>query len=477
MSDHLTTELCIVGDQPGGLRAALVAGAFGVPTILIRDPSSPPNFWATRQAFLASGRAAHAMHRAALFGLQSQGFEIDEAAIKQRAADYEQHLGLRDSKARLQALGVRVIEGHARFDTTHSVCVGAHHISARRFILALPPRLKTHHFPVQDKGTDAHADFSLASFLKQSSLPKRLAIIGRDQAALEWAQALHRLKREIHLIAPQGLLPGEDRELIDLMSAHLRREGLMIHTHHTIQQITRDQQGGSWQIALAQGAETHWLACDDVLQLEMQQSPFDDYGFALAGIGAGSHGIRVNRHLRTDNPAIFAIGACAALDGLCRGPHAERHQADLVMRQILFRWPLTYDPLSMPRAVLTEPEWACVGLTEDQARARHGTLSVLRSSFADNDRAMAEGLDQGHAKILLDRRGRLVGASLLGPYASELIAPWASQLGQKPKPIKKATPPSPSFAETPRRALTDADAPLARSKAIRWISQALRRWG
>ena len=473
MSHTLQFELCIIGDNPGGLRAALIAAAFGVRAVLVRDPAAEPSHWAMRQSIIASAHHAHRARHAAQFGINIDAITVDFETVKARAAALEAHLALRDSNARFRALGLQIVEGVARFTATNTIAVGEYMISAKRFILAYPSR--TASLPATMEVTDD--EISVAALLKRPHLPQRLIILGGDTVSLEWAQALQRLGARCTLLAPDQLLPGEDREMVDLMIAQMRREGIVLHEHTDLNAITRMDGNDTFRIGFRLGAATHTIEADAILNGIRTHAPLDDAGLALAGVGSGPEGIRVDQCLRTDNPMIFALGACAAIPGRGHGPHADRQQADLVMRQILFRWPRSYQPHRLPRAALTDPEWAALGLTEEEARAQHGAISVLRSTFGDNDRAQAEGLAYGHSKIVLDRRGRLLGMSLLGPAAGELIAPWAAFLGRKPTALKAAIPPSPSFAETPRRALADADAALARHKAIRLISSWLRRWG
>ena len=127
MSHTLNVELCIIGDSPGGLRAALIAAAFGLRAAIVRDPATTPAHWATRQSIIASAQRAYAVQHGAQLGIHADGLSIDFEAIKKRALDFEAHLGLRDSNARLRALGLHVVEGVARFTATDRIVVGEQH--------------------------------------------------------------------------------------------------------------------------------------------------------------------------------------------------------------------------------------------------------------------------------------------------------------------------------------------------------------
>ena len=133
-----------------------------------------------------------------------------------------------------------------------------------------------------------------------------------------------------------------------------------------------------------------------------------------AGIRHDEKGIAVGRNLKTSNSRVYAIGDAAA--GQPRFTHAANHQAGLVIRNALFRQPVRVEPDTMPHAIFTEPELAHTGLTEAHARARRHSIHVLRRAFHDNDRAQAERQTHGHIKIIADAKGRILGATIVGPH-------------------------------------------------------------
>ena len=145
----------------------------------------------------------------------------------------------------------------------------------------------------------------------------------------------------------------------------------------------------------------------------------DGYGLDRAGVTADRKGIAVDKFLRTSNPRIFAIGDCR------EGPrftHASDQDARAVIANALFPRPLwrksTYEAL--PSVVYTDPELAQVGLTEAAARARHPDVEVHRADLDHNDRAVTEGTTTGFVKLIA-RGNRVLGATLVGPHAGELL--------------------------------------------------------
>lgn len=467
MSSVLTPDLCIIGDSAGGVRAALLAAAFGVPTILIRTGTSDEKRALFASRFAAASNLAHRIRNATDFGLQAGQCDVDVAALTARLAADAQLIATRFSNARFAALGVRVMEGTPRFESTEVLCVDAYRIAARRFILALD----TEPAQVQTDGDGSCVMLTPETIDSLEALPKNLIVMGHDADALIYAQSFARFGVTTSLVAADGLLPHEDPEQIAIVETALKRDGVVVHAHRG--EMTDGRADGG-RLAVGGAALSEKQA---ILNCMRTMAPLDQLGLAMAGIGSGPGGIAVDDRLRTSNRAVFAIGPCTSVWRSGDGLAALRAQADLVMRHVLFRLPLRYDSNRIPRAYGTDPEFAAVGLTEAEARRRCGSLSVLRSPFSENDLARTDGGGQGHVKILLDRRGRVLGASLTGPHARELVIPWASTIGAKPASIRQTVPPAPSYAETPRRALLEAYAPLARSKMVRAISAILRRIG
>jgi pyruvate/2-oxoglutarate dehydrogenase complex dihydrolipoamide dehydrogenase (E3) component len=184
--------------------------------------------------------------------------------------------------------------------------------------------------------------------------------------------------------------------------------------------------------------------------------------------------------LRTSNRRVFAIGDCAGggTDGH-RYTHAANHQAGIVVRRALFRLPAKVEDRVMPRVTYTDPELAAVGLGEEEARARHGSVRILRWAVAENDRAQAERETEGHIKVVVDRRGRVLGCAIAAPRAGELIVPWAMlmQRGGRVDELAGLIFPYPTLSEISKRAAVEHLKPAAASGVLRGLSSLLRRFG
>jgi pyruvate/2-oxoglutarate dehydrogenase complex dihydrolipoamide dehydrogenase (E3) component len=137
------------------------------------------------------------------------------------------------------------------------------------------------------------------------------------------------------------------------------------------------------------------------------------------------------------------------------------------------------DRLTVPRVTYTDPELAQVGLIEDEARAHYGVIRVLRSPYRENDRALATGAINGHIKIITDRRGDILGATIVGAGAAENIAAWALAINQKLNidAIAGVILPYPTYAEVGKRAAMTYFTRGLTSPLVRRIIGGLRRFG
>ncbi len=150
-----------------------------------------------------------------------------------------------------------------------------------------------------------------------------------------------------------------------------------------------------------------------------------------------------------------------------------------VITNALFRFPAKANTTSVPWVTYTDPELAHVGLTDAQAKERHDKIEVLRWPFAENDRAQAERATEGFAKIVVDRKGRVLGATVVGRHAGELILPWVMAIQNKIKISKMASviAPYPTLSEAGKRAAGSYYTPRLFSDRTRMIVRWLAKLG
>ncbi|MEN5084335.1 FAD-dependent oxidoreductase, partial [Bosea sp. TWI1241] len=426
-------------------------------------------------AGLAAAAQARAAERAALFGITSEGLGLDQAQLHRHVAHVVAALAPNDSAARLRALGVTLLSGPVRFRSRRSVAIADTIVSARRFLVATGGR------PARPAllGLDQIETLTPDGVFALPRLPERPIVLGGTTAAVEIAQAAQTLGSQVTLVAPEGLLPQEDPEAVALLRRALLRAGIALHENSAV--LRAELLRRRPRLVLAGDAGGAELAIDGShLVLATGTVPaIDDLDIDLAGLARDADGIVVDRGLRSANRRVYAVGGCAG--GAATGsaaPFLEQHQAVLAIRNALFRLPVRLGSQPLPRLVRTDPEIASVGASEAQARDR-GAIGVLRWPYAENERAQAEGRSEGFVKLVTDGRGRVLGATIAGASAGELIAPWGLAIGKRlgaGDVAALALPPA-SLSEISQRAALSRAVPLANRPGIRRLIGFLRRFG
>jgi pyruvate/2-oxoglutarate dehydrogenase complex dihydrolipoamide dehydrogenase (E3) component len=271
------------------------------------------------------------------------------------------------------------------------------------------------------------------------------------------------------------VLAKDDPELAELLRLRLISEGIDIREGVA---IARVEPAGGGVAAVLAGAQGEVRILGSHLLVAAGRVPnVAGLDLAAAGIAHDRHGITVDARLRTTNPRVYAIGDVAG------GPqftHVAGYHAGIVIRNALFRIPAKTDYRAMPWVTYTDPELAQVGLTEAAARERHGDdITILRSSFHENDRAQAERTASGLVKIVARKSGRILGASILGAHAGELIQPWILAIAQGLKigAFAGMIAPYPTLAEAGKRAAGSYFIPKLFNDRTRRIVRFLTRFG
>jgi pyruvate/2-oxoglutarate dehydrogenase complex dihydrolipoamide dehydrogenase (E3) component len=351
-------------------------------------------------------------------------------------------LAPQNSAARLAALGIDVIAGAARFVSKKAVAVGETEIRARHFVIATGSRPVVPAIP----GLDAVPYFTADTILDNTRKLTHLVVIGSGAAAIELAQAYCRLGTEVTVIASGELLPGVDPELAAVVLARLEEEGIHLEPHAAVTAIQSRSMGIG--VAMRNGETDRLLDASHILIAGERVPNLDGLDLDKAGIRfeKGRAGrLHLGANLRTSNSKVYAVGDVAGSQSV---PSAAR-EAQAVVRSALLGLLARPDRV-VPRLVSTDPTIAEVGLSEITARKHHGIgFRVTRWAFADNDQARAARETYGLAKLITDRRGKIIGAGVVGPDASELVALFSLAItsGLSATDLAAMSVPYPSFAE------------------------------
>jgi pyruvate/2-oxoglutarate dehydrogenase complex dihydrolipoamide dehydrogenase (E3) component len=479
MVEILAPDICVIGAGSGGLTVAATAARFGVPVVLVeKGPMGGDclNFGCVpSKALIAAAKAAHRQRNASVFGLADVTPEIDFAGVHRHVREVIDAIAPNDSVERFTALGVRVIAGEARFKDADTVVVssdrGDYEIHARRFVVA------TGSSPLipEIAGLEKAGYLTNETIFDLTERPGHLIVVGGGPLGMELAEAYRRLGAEVTVLEAARVLCGEDPELAAVVRDALRREGVVVHERARVVGVERKVDGG---IRARAETEAGMLAIEGTHMLLAPGRIANVEGLDLekAGIAFDRNGIKVDRRMRSTNRRVYAVGDVVG------GPqftHAANYHAGLVLRALLFRLPTAENRLIVPRVTYTEPQLAHVGLTEEEASETHGAVRVLKSPYAENDRAQAERQVEGFIKLVVGRRGRILGVSIVGAGAGDMIGLWALALSKKMnvRDIAGHVAPYPTMGEIGKRAALAYFSDATRSGWVRWLVGFLRRFG
>jgi pyruvate/2-oxoglutarate dehydrogenase complex dihydrolipoamide dehydrogenase (E3) component len=365
-----------------------------------------------------------------------------------------------------------VIKGHAKFKDRRTVVVGdQYEIRARRFVIAtgstpaLPP------IP----GIEEGPYLTNETVFDLSERPDHLIVIGAGPIGLEMAQAFRRLGSAVTVLEAAVPLAKDDPECAAIVLDQLEREGVVIRSGVKVARVK--YASGSVAVTFEGSAGEETIEARHLLVAAGRTPATDGLDLDAAGINYDRSGILVNRKLKTANRRVYAIGDAAA--GQLQFTHAANYHAGLVIRNALFRLPVKVNNDMIPWVAYTEPELAQTGLTEAQARERKLKIRILRWPYHDNDRAQAERETHGHIKVITTSKGKIVGTTIVGAQAGELIAMWALAIAQglNIRSLTDIVLPYPTLSEIGKRAAIDFFTPRLTSPWVRRIMTWLRIFG
>jgi pyruvate/2-oxoglutarate dehydrogenase complex dihydrolipoamide dehydrogenase (E3) component len=474
MAEILTPDICVIGAGSGGLSVAAAAAAFGVPVVLIEKHTMGGDCLNTgcvpSKALLAAAKHAEFMRSGEPFGISAQKPQVDFQKVHDHVHRVIRAIAPADSAERFTGLGVRVIRGTARFKDRRTVSVGDTEIRARRFVIAtgstpaVPPIA----------GLDRTPFLTNETIFDLTELPKHLIVIGGGPIGLELAQAFRRLGSDVTVLEAATPLAKDDPECAAIVLDRLEREGVVIRSGVTVGNVKGAR--GSVQVTLKGDDSEETIDGTHLLVATGRKATVDGLNLEAAGIKYERTGITVNKGLKTSNGRVYAVGDVA---GQQQFTHAANYHAGLVIRNALFRLPVTVNPNAIPWVTFTEPELAQTGLTEAMARERGKKIRILRWPYHDNDRAQAEREPRGHIKVVTDTGGKILGATIAGAQAGELITTWTLAINQKLniRAFTGIVVPYPTLSEIGKRAAIDFFTPSLTSPWVRRIIAWLRIFG
>ncbi|MEF2552373.1 FAD-dependent oxidoreductase [Aurantimonas sp. A2-1-M11] len=475
MAEILTPDICVIGAGSGGLTTAAAAAAFGVPVVLVERGKMGGdclNYGCVpSKALIAAGKHASVIREAPAFGISAGDPVVDFSAVKDHVAAVIAAIAPNDSVERFESLSVTVIRADATFVDPRTVSAGGQLIRPRRFVIATGSSALVP--PIDGIAETPYLTNETIFALRER--PDHLLIVGAGPIGMEMAQAHRRLGSQVTVVEGSKALGRDDPELTAIAIAALRRDGVTLLEDTKVVRAERHEGGVRLTIDPADG-EPRTLEGSHLLLAVGRSANVDGLGLEAAGIEHDPRGIKVGADLRTSNCRAYAIGDIAG------GPqftHVANYHAGLVIRALLFRLPVRTDHDRLPHVTFTDPEIGQVGLTEAEATARGIKVEILRWPYAENDRAQTERRTEGLLKLVIGRRGKILGAGVVGVQAGEItnLLSVAVGRGLTVAALRDFVSPYPTLSEIGKRAATAYYQPYTRRPLVRRAVAFLRRFG
>ena len=432
-------DLTIIGGGSAGLVLAVASAKLGKSTALVEKHCLGGDcLWTgcvPSKAILKAAKVANYVKEAGKYGIKVNGAEVDFERVIGHITSAQQTIEKEhDNPERFREMGVDVIFGNGRFNSAQTFVVEDREeaeprtLQSKKFVIATGSRPAIPAIPGLESGGFLHSE----NIWDLKKLPSKLMVVGAGPIGVELGQAFHRLGTDVIIVQKSDrILPKEEPEVSERMLNYLREEGITILPGARLVKVTNHDRSprygdrhnearlGHYSVKLDIAGEARCLDVDQVLVAVGRQPNTEDLGLDEIGVEVAPSGICVNKRLQTTVSNIFAAGDVI---GHYLFTHVAAFQAAQIVRNIFFPGSNAIDYSVVPWTTFCDPEVARCGMTEAEARDKHGDIDVFAVELRDVDRAVAEGETKGFIKVIATKwTGKILGVHLVCPAAGEVI--------------------------------------------------------
>lgn len=474
----IDVELLVIGGGTAGLVAAKTAARFGASTLLVEAHRMGGDcLWTgcvPSKSLIAAADVAASARDGERLGVLVDGVRVDFAAVMRHVHAAIHEIEPADSAEVVEETGARVIMGRARFTSPRTAEIepleggAAVTVRFRQAIIATGSAPEVPSLP----GIEGVAVLTSDDVWELPAQPERLAVLGAGAIGSELSQAFARLGTSVTLVQRNArVLPKEDPDASTLVAAAMARDGIDVRVSTTVERVEAGADGRAGILHLSDGTAVPF----DRLLVALGRTP------RVAGLDLEAAGVRlddrgyvaVDGALRTSNPLIWSAGD---VSGLPQFTHIAGVNGSLAATNAILGLRRTADADAVPRVTFTHPEVAAVGLAPADAEGAGCVVREVRHSHTD--RAIAEGAVDGYTRLVVDTKGRVRGAVIVGPRAGESIgeAALAVRQGISTSAIASTTHPYPTYSDALwNAAIADVRVRLERG-AVAGAIRLLARW-
>jgi len=410
-------DLIVIGSGAGGSAAANIVANEGKKVAIIESDTfggDSPN-WSdvpTKALLHAANLYDEACH-GAKFGLRSATLGYNYPSIRAWKDLAVKRTGAGGNRHYYESQGIDTFNDVAHFLSPNEITVNRRHLSASNFLIATGSQ-----WVIPDiAGIDKIKYLTPRTILEEIKPPKSLLIIGGGDTGVEIAQLMATFGTKVYIAEKAGrLLPHRDSEAGDLMERILsEQKGVTVLTHSRVLSVEKD---GLLKRAVISRADTEKSIRIDEILVAAGRAPSIDLGLENAGVKFTDKGIDVNDFLQTNVKHIYAAG-----DVLGRGNHTHTAllESRVVANNILHRTKIAPDYTATSEIVFTNPEIATVGLSEDDCLKRDLPINKAIAPLNIIARSNTSDFRDGFVKIITDKKGVILGSTIVAPHAGEII--------------------------------------------------------
>ncbi len=404
-------DLAVIGSGPGGYVAAIHAARKGARVAVVEE-----RWWGgtclnigciPTKTLVHTAEVLKTVREAAEFGVKVEGIEVDwpqAQARKDRVVE-----GMRKGvQGLLKGNGIEMVDGHGRLGAGTRVVAAGRDLEARAVLLA-PGSV-----PSRPPFKGAELGLTSDDILGLPEIPRRLAVIGGGVVGMEFASLFNALGAEVVVIEmlDQLLTPLEPEVAARFLQLQKRR-GITFHLGASVESLERGEAGFRVRFS------GQVLEADVALVATGRRPATSGLGLEEAGVALDRTAIGVDERLRTSVEGVYAIGDATGVSMLA---HTASYQGEIAVANALGEKHISADYRAIPACVYTDPEVAWVGMSETQAAAAGVKARTGAFPFAALGRAMVLGETDGLVKLVADEHGVLLGGTVMGPRATDLIA-------------------------------------------------------
>jgi mercuric reductase len=410
-------DLIVIGSGAGGSAAATIAARAGKRVAIVEADEfggDSPN-WSDvpTKALLHAAHLYDEARHGARFGLRSSTLGYNYPSLRAWKDLAVQRTGAGGNRRYYENQGISAFNGIAHFLSPNEITVNRRHLSAAKFLIATGSKwIIPDVIGLQDAGY-----ITARTILGSIRPPKSLFIIGGGEVGVEIAQLMAIFGTKVYIAEKASrLLPHQDVEVGTLMERVLREQkGVTSLTETRVLSAAKDGLGK--RLTISRGGVEKTVRVDEIM-IAAGRMPHVDLGLENAGVKYTPKGIEVNDQLQTTNKNIFAAGDVL---GRQSNAHSALLESRVAANNILHKTKAAPDYTATPSVIFTYPGIAQVGLSDDDCMKRDLPVNKATAPLNSIARSNTSDFRDGFVKIITDKKGVIIGATVVAPHASEMI--------------------------------------------------------